>query len=516
MNEMLATAKNQTQQFWGNLSKGQKLTFGIVLGLLLSGSVFLAFSVLRTEYTEVARDLDPRDASEIVEMIEEQGISYQIEDGGTRVLVPERDHEQVRLDLAGAGLPRGGVLGYEDMDTSQLGLTESEREMREKIALEGELVRTIRRYPEVEDARVHLVLPEQSVFEEAREDSQAAVFLELGPQRELTQQQITSIVNLIAHSVEGLTSENVTLTSGDQILSDDIRSDEDSTTGGEVKERLSIQDEFQNTLQNSVESMLEDVLGQGNVSTNVTAELNFDDYSTFSELFEPVEGDEGILVSVHEEEELYSGEGMGPGGIPGDPADGTPEYPEEAKDGGEFEYERTDETRNYEVNRIEERHKVAPGAVDQLSVAVAVNQDLDDNEMESIENLVQDSIGADLDRDQISVEQMDFDTTLEGMLAEQHEKEQELAARQQWRNIAIAAVVILILLFVARRIYKGVQAKREREARQEQERIAREQAAASQEDMETEVPETQKQITNFAEKKPEEFAKVLKAWLAED
>lgn len=516
---MLANAKNQSQQFWGNLSKGQKITFATALGLFIIGTLVLSVSMLQTDYTEVARDLDPRDASEIAEMIEDMGVSYQIEDGGSRILVPEDDHDQVRLELAGAGLPRGGVLGYEELDTQQLGLTESEREMRQKIALEGELVRTIRRYPEVEDARVHLVLPERSIFEETREDSQAAVFLDLEPHRELTEQQISSIVNLVAHSVEGLTPKNVTLTSGDRMLSDKTQSDDKNSpsAGSEVEKRLSIQEEFQNTLQSSVESMLENIVGRGNVTARVNAELDFDEFESFSELFEPVEGDEGILVSMHREEEFYSGEDVSQGGVPGDPAEGTPEYQEVTGEGGSFDYERIDETRNYEVNKIEERSRLAPGALNKLSVAVAVNQELDEDEMDSIEALVEDAVGINLENEnhQITVEQMDFDTSLQDMLAAQHEKKQQMAAQQRWITLGIGAAVLVVLALIGRKIYKTIRDRKEIEDRLEREQMVQDQAAAS-EDIEPEVPKVQKQISDFAEKKPEEFAKVLKAWLAEE
>ncbi|WP_240503483.1 flagellar basal-body MS-ring/collar protein FliF [Natranaerobius trueperi] len=515
---MLSNLNNQMKQFWSNLTRRQQLTFSIALVLFFLGSAVFTFSLLNTDYTVIARDLDPKDANEMTEVLDDMNISYKIEGGGTTILVPENDHDNARLELASAGLPKGGVLGYEGLDSTQLGMTESEREMRQKIALEGELIRTIRRYPEVDDARVHLVLPERSLFNAQEESSKAAIYLELN--QDLDEQQIHSIENLVAHSVEGLESRNVTLTSGQEVLNQNS-GNSDASIGSEVEQNLAIQEKFQTSLQNSVQSMLHDIVGPGNATVRVNATLDFDEVTRLEEEFKPVEDQEGgIIVSNHVEEEFYSGEDMGAGGPPGDESlgDDTPLYQQEDFDGGEYEYESFNETTNYEVNRTETKHRVAPGALENLSVSVAVNQDEElDIDDESIENLVTSAIGLDFpDNGEISVEEIEFhDLDSDGDPDGNGDDE------TNWLAIAAITACLLTAIYIARLVYKSVQQKREMEMQErlEKERAMQQQAQAQDEaaaDVEAEVPETQKQITNFAEKNPEEFAKVLKAWLADD
>lgn len=516
--EILNKIASQLKHFWNNLTMVQRFTFIFLALFLILGAIFLGSVLFTADYTELASNLDPDDAGAMVEILEEEGVSYSLEDDGRTIKVPGDEHSRIRLKMAESGLPRHGAFGYEELDETPLGLTESERRLRQKVALEGELVRTIRMYPEVEDARVHIAAPEETIFNRQERDVTAAVHLHLARGKELSSEQVESIMNLVAHSVENLSREEVVITSGSRILSDEIEKIDRVDARDEVRQQLEIQSEFQETLQKNVQSMLEQVLGMGNVIVRVNAELDFDEVQTAAELFEPVEDGEGILVSMHEVTEFFEGTGPVPGGVVGDPAVDTPEYPAE-KEKEESLYERTEETRNYEVDRIEEEHKQASGDVESISVAVAVDgeleEELNEEQEDAIRSLVVDALGLQVDgRDEVTVEQMPFDRTMEEDWAEERERAAALERRQQIIQAAMWIIGLLVAFFVGRRLYRGYM------ERKEEERLRQQQAAQQEvEQQPQEVPEeseAKKQIADLAQKQPEEFAKILRAWLGEE
>lgn len=553
----------QLKEFWNKLSMIQRFTVSFLVLFFIMGAVFLGTLFIGHDYTELAKNLDPEDAGAMVDILEERGIPYSLEDGGSTIKVPENEHSRIRLTMAEEGLPRHGVFGYEDLEDTPLGLTESERRLRQRVALEGELVRTIRMYPEIENARVHIVTPEDTLFRRDEREATAAVYLEVPGRQELGDEQVKSIINLVAHSVENLPSENVTITSGSRVLSDDVRdaSPRDDARG-EVRKQLQIESEFQNTLQQNAQSMLQEVLGSGNSIVRVSANLDFDEVQSVSELFEPVDEEEGegILVSMHEVSEFFEGSGPPPGGVVGDPAVDTPEYPaEDMKQ--ESLYERDEVTKNYEVNRIVEEYKHASGNIEGISVSVALDEanlleliatddqieeaeeddeveliDLVDEAevdamVESIESMIVNGLGLQiLDNDEdvevaglgegerddsISVETItNFDRTLEEQWEEERARVEAAERRQMIIQAAIVIVALIVAFIVGRRLYRGY-TRRQQEEQLREEQVAQQEMAAE-EMPEPEESEARKQISDLAKNKPEEFVKVLRTWLSEE
>ena len=173
----------------------------------------------------------------------------------------------------------------------------------------------------MESARVHIVQPEKSLFIEpgSGSEAQAAVFLKLKQGEEVTKEEIKGIVNLISHSVKDLKQENVTVIDEfGRLLSDDSVSEED-VSGEAINSRLAVQTSFQKQLQTGVQSLLEQVFGPGNVAVRVNAQLNFDKKTVENKLFSPVneETGEGILRSIQDLREHFSGTGDTPSGSPG-------------------------------------------------------------------------------------------------------------------------------------------------------------------------------------------------------
>lgn len=474
----------------------------------------------RTEYAVLFSQLSPADAGAIVSLLEEQGIPFELAASGTQISVPATDVHRLRLQLAADGLPSGGVVGMEIMDRFQFGATEFERRMSYLRALQGELTRTIEQIQQVRSARVHIVIPEPSLFVSQRQPASAAVLLQLAPGGSLTPQQIQGIANLVAASVEDLEPDAVTIIdSHGTILSHQL--DQSSYVAGQYLTQLDARQRLQSELQRSVQTLLEQVFGPGNVAVRVNADMNFDVTVIERELFEPADPD-GLLRSIQELEEEYAGTN-----VPLDPLPGTdsnvplPTFPAL---GGESEatYTRTESTRNYEVNRIRERIEVAPGVLERLSVSVVVNEPLDAQQIEAVRTTVANAIGVDPGRnDEISVIAMPFDTTLADELQRSLEAEREAAAEDRsgrlfWYVIAAAAALGLLITGVwLRRRAARAAAQSEQQRRLESE-LARRQIAASADEPDPIDDATRRDVERLIRQKPDDVVQLIRAWLARE
>ncbi|MDI3280891.1 MAG: flagellar basal-body MS-ring/collar protein FliF, partial [Bacillota bacterium] len=311
MNEWLRRVRAQAEEFWKSLSPSRRTMLIAGVAALVGTLVLIGSLSSRPHFVPLFTRLEPQDAGLIVAKLKEAGIPYKLEANGTAILVPEEHVYETRLSMASQGLPRGGVFGFELFNETQLGTTDFERRLKYNWALQGELTRTIRNLSEVEDARVHIVLPERSLFVQEEKEPTASVLLKLKPYAQLTEEQIRGIAHLLAGSVEGLKPENVTiLDSSGNILSEFLADEVKDRQPGSFSDRklaaqMQARRDLERELSRSVQTMLERVFGPGRVVARVSAELNFDYEESNSELFTPVTGESGILRSQQEETERY-------------------------------------------------------------------------------------------------------------------------------------------------------------------------------------------------------------------
>src|SRR3984893_17140140 len=172
---------------------------------------FFAFLILRVtapQMTLLFTDLTYEDSASIVKDLERQGIPFELKNDGAIVMVPKDRVARLRMKLAEAGLPKGGGVGYEIFDkTDVLGATNFVQNINHLRALEGELTRTIRALDRVQAARVHLVLPERVLFSRDRPEPSASIVLRVRGQ--LESQQVRAIRHLVASAVNGLKPQRV-------------------------------------------------------------------------------------------------------------------------------------------------------------------------------------------------------------------------------------------------------------------------------------------------------------------
>ena len=206
----LSEIKNQLVNLWGQMSLLKKLTLGVLGLIIFSGLIVIYSRAHRVEYVTLYNGLEADEAGTIIEKLKSSKVPYKISEAGKVISVPSDEAEEVRLQLAREGLPRSGV-GYEIFDKKTWGMTDFVEKINYKRALEGELARTIGELKEMESVRVHLVLPVERLFKEDKSEPSASVMLKLKPGYNLSSSQALGIAKLIAHSIEGLSTSNVTI-----------------------------------------------------------------------------------------------------------------------------------------------------------------------------------------------------------------------------------------------------------------------------------------------------------------
>jgi flagellar M-ring protein FliF len=231
MPEPLLKLWAQLSGFWKGLPTPKRMALIVAtLGtLLLVAGVVLFESHER--YVYLFTELSTEDTAAVVEKLKAQQVPYRLDAAGTRVEVPEDRVHELRLELASQGLPRGGGVGFEIFDKSQLGSTEFEQQVNLRRALEGELGRSIGTLRGVQAARVHLVMPERRLFVAGQERASASVVLKLRSPEAFSRDEIAGIVHLVASAVPGLSRDRVSVVSADGMTLHRPTLDGESTSG---------------------------------------------------------------------------------------------------------------------------------------------------------------------------------------------------------------------------------------------------------------------------------------------
>jgi flagellar M-ring protein FliF len=425
---------------WRALGRWTRLAVaGGSAAIVLAIVVFAATSAGPQWETAYAR-LSEEDAGAIVARLKESKTPYRVSDSGAIQVPRDRVHE-TRMELATAGLPRGGSVGFELFNQTSFGVTEFVQRLNYQRGLEGELARTIAKLEPVEQARVHLALPQPSLFSDLEKPTTASVVLRLKPGRRLERPQVQSIVNLLSRSVEGLKPTDVTVvdSTGALLSGDDpLAGDAARTTTGQIEAKRLLETE----MEKQVQAMLDTVLGPRRASVRVNADLSWDQVEANSETFSPP----NRPPQVRSTREVTERSGASPlvGGAPGADANIPPTQEPIAQPGQERgPFERRDSTTNYELSRTVEKTTRAGGALDRLSVAVVLDSTapVDQAQLDAIRSLVSAAVGLDPQRgDTVSVAALPFDRSASERIQKQFDD------ARQWDLILSAARIVAALL----------------------------------------------------------------------
>jgi flagellar M-ring protein FliF len=376
------------------------------------------------EYRVLFSNLSDKDAGAVTAALQQMNVQHRTEAGGT-ILVPANQVYDLRFRLAGQGLPQGGAVGFELMDSTRLGMTQFQEQVAYQRGLEGELSRTIQSLAPVESARVHLAIPKPSVFIRDRQRPSASVLVRLRAGRALDAGQVQSIVHLVSSSVPELTANSVTVV--DQAGNLLTASGDAMGTRGLNSNQLDYTRQIEAYYAQRIEAIVKPIVGDGNVKAEVRADLDFSETEATSESYRPNPSPETQAIRSQQTVEDQQTGGGGPAqGVPGAltnqppgpaaaPFETAPGANAGTTAGGQVQASssrRRENTVNYELDKTIRHVREPVGRIKRLSVAVVVNYKnisgeqgeaprpapLPAEELAQINNLVREAMGYNQER----------------------------------------------------------------------------------------------------------------------
>ena len=478
------------RRLWDELTLTQRIVIGSVGAGMVVLLVLVTGWAAEPEYTVLYANLEPADASSIVDRLRGDQVPYEVGDGGRTIRVPQDRVHELRLSMAADGLPSSGT-GYELLDANKLGWTDFVQKFQHQRALEGDIARTIQTIDEVQSARVHLVMPEPSLFVSQEKPATASVVLHLRPGARLAPGQIAGVVHLVSSAVEGLDPERVTLLDTNGTL---LASPHEDSLVGVTSDQLSIVQAVEKELTSKVQSLLETVLGANKSVVRIAAEMDFAHAESTTESFD---ADNPVVRS--EDRSTTSN-----------------------PDGSQTETATT----NYEISKKVERKTAPAGKIGRVTASVFVDGTYTDGEdgarvyvprtaeeMIKFENIIKTAIGFDAKRgDALTVENIAFDSTVHDHEMDQMEKSERVHMLMEVGSrvgslLLVAAALFLLVRWVRRSTLFSPPA-------QESQLSAGASVAALLPPVETEP--LKDKIVELARNRPEDVSRLLRIWLREE
>ncbi len=437
------------------------LMMGVVVLAVVGGLIFATGRVSNGTYVTLYQGLDPKEAGVIVTRLEADKIPFQLKADGTTIEVPEEEARKIRVKLAADGLPTGGNVGYEIFDKGDsLGTTSFTQNLNNLRALEGELARTIKAINRVENARVHLVLPERQLFQ--REQRMATASVVLKTRGELGRGEVAAIQHLVATSVPGLTPDHVAVIDERGTL---LANGQGKDAGGPLSSADERNQMKESQLRNRIMEMVGSIVGADKVRVQVTAEIDYNRREIVKQDYDPERQVVRSTQTLNKDDQssersptdVTVGANLPEGQIPGNNGQGS----------NQTKNKQTEETINYEIANTTTKQVVEAGQTKRISVAVLVDgnyttgadgvktyQERPAEDLTRIENLVKSAMGFDKDRgDQVTVTTLQFAPlesaveTIEPPFFLGFTKKEVISIGQM---LVILFVVLLIVLVVLR------------------------------------------------------------------
>ena len=527
MNERLNKVKSDSKNFWTSRTKNQKgvIIGGIVLVIALA-SVITYFST-RTTMAPIFTDLSQSEVAEIKEILDAQGTQYEVAPGGTNILVPEDQVDALTLSLVSQGFPSsGGITSAFFAENAGFGTTENEFNVLKKAATETELANLLKQIQGVKSAQVLITLPKEGVFvTDTSEGATAAVILNTEAGHKFSDEQIKTLFNLVSKSVPNLSTEDITISNQYSEYFDlDVASSSGSNSVNTVDGQMAIKKQIERDLQRQVQNLLGTMIGQDKVVATVTTSIDFKQENRLEELVEPVDEENmaGITISAQTLTETYTG-GASASGTPEaeNPTDNFVDY--QGTTNGNGDYERIEETVNNEVNRIRKEIQESPYKLKNIGIQVMVEPPEGEDEavvQQEIERMLAAIVRTSLDAttaSELTDEQIanNIVVGVQPLYGASTTDTAEASIIPWWIWVIGGILVVAIILLVFFMIRSNKQKALEEESLiiEQQENLFIEDLT---DEKETEGTIRRKQLEKMAKEKPDDFAKLLRSWIAED
>jgi flagellar M-ring protein FliF len=434
MSEFFKQLISQLSAIWQRLTLQQKI---ITSSLVIFTFLGLASLMVWSKATPAGSSMHPLysnleidDAASVAQQLQKSNIKFKAENEGRTILVDKDKVYEARMVLAKAGLPKSHGVGYELFDKTNLGMTDFVQKVNARRALEGELQRTIEGLEEVKSARVHIVLPEPTIFLDNQKDAKASVVVRMVPGRELAKEQIRGVTFLVSSSVDGLKPQNISIIDFEgKLLSNPFGGDESTMASSQ---NMELEQNVEKYLAAKADQILGEVLGPSKAKVKVAVLMDFDKAEKTIEKYDP----ESRVVRSEDRED------------------------ENVKNAPDGDQTKEKSLTNYEIDKTIEHVVGEVGAIKRLTISVAVDGKYEADkagkltfiprtaqEIQSLEEVVKNALGYDLARgDQISVVSMQFDNEF------LHKEQNEMLKRDQWEMQMMiakyAAIFIIAVLFI--------------------------------------------------------------------
>ncbi|MEI8128338.1 MAG: flagellar basal-body MS-ring/collar protein FliF [bacterium] len=431
------------KKLWDGLDFAQKFgMLALTIVTVIVATYFLAKS-MEPNWAVLYTDLSEPDAVSVTENLKKNGYAYKIADDKKTILVPASQKDELRVFVAENDLIKNSTPGFELLDDLQLGSTDFKNKLTKQRIFQGELTRSIEKMNGIKSARIQIAEPERSIFQEQDEEPTASVMIILDAGYKLKSSQVKAIKNLVAYAIPRMTPDKVFIT--DQ--NGNSLSDENGKNSNDME---SFKTNFETDTATKITTVLEKIMGKGNATVQVSADINFDSAKSTIESYIPLnDKGQGVLTTSQTEDENYTNPNQ------------TGTTPSIATSSGSknLNYTKQKNSTNYSVSKEIKQVIYAPGTVKRMTIAVAVNKILTQKEKEEIQNLVLSASGADYNRgDVITVSSLQFESIAEEKAA-QDQMQKDLAKDNSiefWTTKVGPLAVVLILGLTALLVIKGL------------------------------------------------------------
>ena len=492
----------------------KKMMLAAVLIMVITSAILLVSWAQKPEYQALYANLSEEDAGTIIQKLKEQKVPYKTSLGS--IMVPAERVYELRLQMASQGLPQGGSVGFELFDKTNFTMTDFVQKLNYRRALQGELARTIKALSEVEQCRVHLAVPEKTLFVKEQERAKASVLVKLKQGRTLSQGQVQGIVHLVSSSIEGLNPKDVSIVNqqGEMLTA---AGDESL---GMTNDQLEYQRSFEKDIENRIIGILEPVAGKNKVKAKVTAALDFTKIEKTEERYDP----DSQVVRSEQKNAAKSMSGT-TGGVPG-VSSNLPGKAGTQTASNQGQSDNKNDVINYEISKITSHIINTPGELKRISAAVLVDgtnaaqqgskekkyAPRSEEDLKQFEDMVKKAIGFTQDRgDEVKVVNMPFEMATQEEIPEP-KKEITPVVLSAAKYVVPLIAIVLLLIFVIKPLMKSI--------------TTMQQSPASSLPLPQTVADIQKAlelsgrpmndgVIEWARKNPKEAANLIRNWIEE-
>ncbi|MBU5211110.1 flagellar basal-body MS-ring/collar protein FliF [Heyndrickxia oleronia] len=529
MNEKLRSYSDKLSNFWKSKSKKQKIVGISSIALIILIIILIGYFSTRTTMEPLYSNLSAAEAGSIKENLDSKGIKSEIADNGKTIKVPKEQVDTLKIELASEGLPKSGSIDYSFFSQNAgFGMTDNEFDVVKLDAMQTELSNLMKEIDGVEDAKVMINMPKKEIFvSDGGQEASASIVLTTKPGYEFSESQIKSLYNLVSKSVPNLPNENIVIMNQNFEYFD---LNNQSGTGNTFTQQMDIKHQIERDIQRQVQSMLGTMMGYDKIVASVSADIDFTQENREEDLVEPVDKEnmKGIEISAQKITETYSGKGAAAGGTTQaeNPNDSINTYVETDGD-SDGDYEKTQDSINYEVNKIHKQIAESPYKIRDLGIQVMVEppnpkdvnslpQSTKDDITKILSTIIRTSIDKNVGTDLTDQElQNKIAVSVQPFTGKVKQGTKSDSSLPWWiyliGGILLFVIVLLIILMIRGR-------KKQEEELMEEPMIESTpiQIADVNEEHETESTLRKKQLEKMAKEKPDEFAKLLRTWISED